>query len=71
MNVVLLVLRVIVGGLFVGHGSQNRERRVDALRRQRQLLGSANERRWERRGSLKDHRLRRLNRDYLQIGRLV
>ena len=35
------------------------------------VLGSAKERRWERRGSLTDHRLRRLNRDYLQVGRLV
>lgn len=52
-------------------GSQNRERCVDALRRQRQLLGNAKERQWERRRSLKDHRLRRLNRDYLQVGRLV
>ena len=52
-------------------GTQNRERCVGALRRKRQLLGSAKECRWERRGSLTDHRLRRLHRDDLQAGRLV
>src|SRR5205823_14565204 len=52
-------------------GTQNRERCVGALRRKRQLLGSAKECRWERRGSLTDHGLRRLNGDDLQVGRLV
>jgi hypothetical protein len=52
-------------------GTQNRERGVDALRRKRQVLGSAKKCRWERRGSLTDHRLRRLNRDDLQVGGLV